>query len=98
MFQKMLEPELPFEVKLAPQKNQKEFGAFYTDLMLPISDIVVEYLNKKANFNSIVQASLALVNKALIRLSTAEAAAGPQFSAVFETVFKSVVNYHLEAA
>ena len=102
LFQKTFNPELPFEVKATPQKNQKEFETFFTDLIQPINDLMIEYLNQETpHFNTIVQAALAVINKALIKMSTQNEANpidGPQFSTVFETIFKSVVNFHLEHA
>ena len=71
LFQKTFNPELPFEVKATPQKNQKEFETFFTDLIQPINDLMIEYLNQETpHFNTIVQSALALINKALIKMST----------------------------
>lgn len=99
MFQHIYNPEMPFEVK-STTKNQKEFESFFTDLIVPVNDALVVYLNQDGDdFNSTTQAALAIVNKSYFTLSTINdenPGQSPQFSMVFEGVFKQVVNHHIE--
>lgn len=99
LFQHIYNPEMPFEVK-STTKNQKEFESFFTDLIVPVNDALVVYLNQDGDdFNSTTQAALAIVNKSYFTLSTINdenPGQSPQFSMVFEGVFKQVVNHHIE--
>jgi hypothetical protein len=46
LFQHIYNPEMPFEVK-STTKNQKEFECFFTDLIMPVNEALLVYLNQE---------------------------------------------------